>query len=133
MSPVERFTRDEASKYVWAGLALVALLGLVYAITRSDRAVGDERAVSQARAVRYVEQVIAPPLEGDALVAPITVPSALEGAVRRSILPDSRVSRVRVWSVDGSLLFSTDHSDRLRSNAGLLDSLLGEAAREGPV
>jgi hypothetical protein len=133
MSPVERFTRDEASKYVWAGLALVALLGLVYVITRSDRAVGDERVVSQARAVRYVEQVIAPPLEGDALIPPITVPPALEGAVRRSILPDSRVSRVRIWSVEGVLLFSTDQSDRPGSDAGLLDSVLGEAAREGPI
>jgi hypothetical protein len=133
MSPVERFTRDEASKYVWAGLALVALLGLVYAITTSDRAVGDERAVSQARAVRYVEQVIAPPLQGRELVAPITVPSALGSDVRRSILSDPRVSRVRIWSVEGVLLFSTDQSDRPRSDAGLLDPLLGEAVREGPI
>ena len=43
MSPVERFTRDGASKYVWAVLALVALLGLAYAITAGGRAVDDER------------------------------------------------------------------------------------------
>jgi hypothetical protein len=133
MSPVERFTRDEASKYVWAGVALVALLGLVYAITTSDRAMGDERAVSQARAVRYVEQVIDPPLESRGLVEPILGPSALEGSVRRSILSDPRVSRVRIWSGEGVLLFSTDQSDRPGSDAGLLDPLLGEAVREGPI
>src|ERR687897_1003372 len=31
MSPVARFTRDAASKYVWAAVALIALLGLAFA------------------------------------------------------------------------------------------------------
>jgi hypothetical protein len=132
MSPVERFTRDEASKYVWAGLALVALIGLVYAITTSGRAVSDERAAAQDRAVGYVNQVIAPQLQGDPLLEPIKSP-ALDEAVHRAILPDSRVSRVRIWSVGERLLFSTDQSDRLRSAAGLLDPLLSEAASEGPI
>jgi hypothetical protein len=130
MSPVERFTRDGASKFVWAGLALVALIGLAFAITRGGRAVDDERAASQARAVRYVDQVLAPRLESQDLVAPIT---GLEGPVRRSILSDPRVSRVRIWSTDGKLLFSTDESDRLGSNAGLNDAVLHETERAGPT
>ena len=130
MSPIQRFTRDGASKYVWAAVALAALIGLAYAITTGGRAVVDQRAASQDRAVRHVEEVLDPRLEGHDLVAPIT---GLEGAVRRSILADTRVSRVRVWSADGRLLFSTDRSDRPGSNAGLNDSVLREAERAGPV
>ncbi len=72
MSPVDRFTRDGASKYVWAGLALVALIGLAFAVTAGGRAVDDERAASQGRAVGYVDQVLAPRLQGHDLAAPIT-------------------------------------------------------------
>ena len=130
MGPVDRFTRDGASKFVWAGLALAALIGLAFAVTTGGRAVDDERAASQGRAVRYVDQVLAPRLQSDDLVAPIT---GLEGPVRRSILSDPRVSRVRIWSTDGKLLFSTDESDRPGSNAGLNDPVLRETERAGPT
>jgi len=130
MTPVERFTRDGASKYVWAGLALVALIGVAYAIWAGGNAVDDGRAASQERAVRYVDQVLAPRLQGHDLAAPI---SGLDGVVRRSILSDTRVSRVRLWSADGTLLFSTDGSDRPGSNAGLNDPELGVAERAGPI
>ena len=130
MSPVERFTRDGASKYVWACLALAALIWLAFAFTTGGRAVDDERAASQQRAVRYVDQVLAPRLQNHDLAAPI---SGLDGAVRRSILTDTRVSRVRIWSADGALLFSTDASDRPGSNAGLNDPLLRVTERDGPT
>jgi hypothetical protein len=128
MGPVDRFTRDGASKFVWAGLALVALIGLAFAVTTGGRAVDDERAASQGRAVRYVDQVLAPRLQGDDLVF-----TGMEGPVRRSILSDPRVSRVRIWSTDGKLLFSTDESDRPGSNAGLNDPVLRETERAGPT
>ena len=128
MGPVDRFTRDGASKFVWAGLALAALIGLALAVTTGGRAVDDERAASQGRAVRYVDQVLAPRLQSDDLVI-----TGLEGPVRRSILSDPRVSRVRIWSTDGKLLFSTDESDRPGSNAGLNDPVLRETERGGPT
>ena len=128
MGPVDRFTRDGASKFVWAGLALAALIGLAFAVTMGGRAVDDERAASQGRAVRYVDQVLAPRLQGEDLVI-----TGLEGPVRRSILSDPRVSRVRIWSTDGKLLFSTDESDRPGSNAGLNDPVLRETERGGPT
>lgn len=130
MSPIERFTRDGASKYVWTAVALAALIGLAYATTAGSRAVDDQRAASQDRAVRYVEQVLDPRLGSRDLVVPIT---GVEGAVRRSILTDTGVSRVRVWSADGMLLFSTDQSDRPGSDAGLNDPVLREAERVGPI
>jgi hypothetical protein len=130
MGPVDRFTRDGASKFVWAGLALVALIGLAFAVTMGGWAVDDERAASQGRAVRYVDQVLAPRVQSQFLLAPIM---GLEGPVRRSILSDPRVSRVRIWSTDGKLLFSTDESDRPGSNAGLNDPVLHETERAGPI
>jgi hypothetical protein len=108
----------------------VALLGLAYTVMAGGRAVDDERAASQDRAVRYVDQVLAPRLQSHDLAAPI---SGLDGRVRRSILSDTRVSRVRIWSADGTLLFSTDASDRPGSNAGLNDPLLRVAERDGPT
>ena len=51
--------------------------------------------------------------------------------MRRSILSDERVSRVRIWSTEGMLLFSTDRSDRPGSNEGLNDPLLLQASRDG--
>ena len=56
---------------------------------------------------------------------------SLEAAVERTILADERLTRVRVWSADGPLLFSTDQADTPGSNAGLNDQLLRRVAREG--
>ena len=133
MGLIDRFTRDTASKYVWAVLALVAAGGLVFAITNGARALDDERADAQARAVLYVEEALVPRIAGEALVAPITGPQAasLDAAIQRTVLVDDRLSRVRIWSADGRLLFSTDGADALGSNAGLNDPLLREASRDG--
>lgn len=133
MSPIERFTRDSASKYIWAVMTLVAIAGLAFAITRGGTALDEERAVAQDRAVRYVEEVLEPRLDGADLAGPLTgeASATLAGAVDRAILVDGRVSRVRIWSTDGTLLFSTDRSDSRGSNAGLNDAVLGQASRQG--
>ena len=114
MSLIERFTRDSVSKFVWAGLLLLAVLGLAFAWTNGGNAVDEERAASQARAVAYVAAVLEPRIDGSDVAAPITgQPAAsLRSAVERSILADDRVVRVRVWSTDGLLLFSSDPADR---------------------
>ena len=133
MGLIDRFTRDTASKYVWAALALVAAGGLVFAITNGARALDEERADAQARAVLYVEEALVPRIAGEALVAPITGPQAasLDAAIQRTVLVDDRLSRVRIWSADGQLLYSTDGADALGSNGGLNDPLLREASRDG--
>ena len=132
MSLIDRFTRDTASKYVWAAMALAAAGGLVFAITNGARALDEERANAQARAVGYVEEALDPRLASGDLVTPITGQQAasLDEAIQRSILADDRLSRVRIWSSDGRLLFSTDGSDTPGSNAGLNDALLRQASRE---
>jgi hypothetical protein len=114
-------------------MALLAIAGLAFAVTRGGDALADERSASQSRALGYVQQVLEPRLESSDLLAPITGQSAasLEAAVERTVLVDERVSRVRIWSTDGTLLFSTDREDSPGSNAGLNDAVLRRAAREG--
>lgn len=133
MSVIARFTRDGASKYVWAVMALAAIGGLAFAIIYGSDALERERANAQGRAVQYVEEELAPRLVSSDLDGPITGQSAvsLEAAVERTILADERLTRVRIWSADGPLLFSTDQADRPGSNAGLNDQLLRRVAREG--
>ena len=135
MSLIQRFTRDTASKYVWAALALAAAIGLVYSVSSGGRALDEERAIAEDRAVGYVQEVLAPRLDDRELAAPISgqAGDSLEAVVQRSILADERVSRVRIWSTEGTLLFSTDRSDRPGSNEGLNDPLLREASGEGAI
>lgn len=130
---IARFTRDSASKYVWSLMALAAIGGLAFAILNGNDALERERANAQGRAVQYVEEELAPRLAGSGLDGPITGQSAasLEAAVERTILADDRLTRVRIWSADGPLLFSTDRADTPGSDAGLNDRLLQRVVREG--
>lgn len=139
MSLIQRFTRDGVSRYVWAGMALAAIIGLVYALIMGAEVLDEQRAVSEARAVRYVDRVLAPRLDSIDLTQPITGESAdsLEAYVGLLILTDDRVERVRIWSStdNGMLLFSTDRNDPIDigSKASLNDSLVFAAARQGPI
>lgn len=133
MGLIARFTRDEASKYVWAVMTMAAIGGLAFAIVHSGDVLAEERAAAQTRAVGFVDEVLDRRLEGHNLTAPLTrqQASSLETALEGSILADGRVSRVRLWSTDGTLLFSTDRSDDPGSNAGLNDGVLRQATRDG--
>jgi hypothetical protein len=135
MGLIGRFTRDSASKYVWSLMTLAAVVGLVYAVTRGWEEVEAERLASHERALDHVNRVIDPRLDGPDLAAPLTGETLhdVEAAVGRSILRDERVDRVRIWSTDGVLLFSTDRSDRPGSRAGLNDPVLREVSRDGPL
>jgi hypothetical protein len=136
MSPIQRFTRDGASRYVWAAMALAAIVGLAFATTAGRRALDEERAISKERAVRYVEDELGPRLDDLPLSAPITgrQEEELQAFVGRSILADERVTRVRVWSSPGAaLLFSTDRSFPPGSKASLNQSIIRQASHDGPT
>ena len=128
MGLIDRFTRDGASKVVWAACMVAAIAGLVYAMIHGDAVVARERAAAQARAVAYVDRAVDPGI--DSPTTPITgaEESSLRLALERDVLGDARVVRVRVWSVNGTLLFSTESADRVGSNAGLNDQLLDRVA-----
>ena len=130
LGPVERFTRDAVSKYVWASLLLAATLGLVFTMLWGDRAVEAERRASEERALAAVREVLAPRIQAADLAAPFTGAelASLREEADRSILNDPRMVRVRIWSADGLSLFSTDGHDALGSNAAFNNEVLAEAA-----
>jgi hypothetical protein len=97
-------------------ILLVVLSGalLATAIFQRDRALEQAYQDAQERAKLYTGTVLRSSLAGADLTAP------LEGEDRRAllaevqgfvVLTDAAVARVRVWSLDGTLLFSTDPSD----------------------
>jgi hypothetical protein len=129
MGPVQRFTRDAASKYVWASLMAAGILGLVFTITKGSDAVEAERLASEGRAVAAVDQVVRPRLDASDLEAPIAAQELtnLREAIDRTILGDPRVVRLQIWSEDGRLWFSTDRDEHLGSEAALNDEILQQA------
>jgi hypothetical protein len=139
MGPIQRFTRDGVSRYVWGGMSLAAIIGLVYVLTTGAQALDRSRAISEERAVRFVDRVLAPKLHDLDLTKRIDGVSAdsLEAYVGLLILTDPRVERVRIWSSTdkGMLLFSTGRKDPIEigSSASLNDAFLMAAVREGPI
>jgi hypothetical protein len=130
MGLLERFTRDGVSKYVWGSMLLASILALVVAFSWGGDAVRDARLEAQQRAVTAVQDVLEPKLDGTDLGSPITgqTASSMHAAASRSILDDPRITRVRIWSDDGRLLFTTDPREDPGSSAALNDELLGEVA-----
>ena len=128
MGLIDRFTRDGASKFVWAGLMLAAIVGLVYTMIHADAVVARERAAAQARAIAYVDRAVDPRVDPQSTPITGAEESSLRLALQRDVLGDARVVRVRIWSVNGTLLFSTESADRVGSNAGLNDQLLDRVA-----
>jgi len=96
-------------------LLLVVLAGalLAMAIVQRDRALQKEYDDAQRRAELYAATVFRNTL------GPGDVATPLEGSRRESlfaevqayVLTDPTVARVRLWSPDGTLLFSTDRAD----------------------
>ena len=97
-------------------LLLVVLAGalLALAIVQRDRALQKEYDDAQRRAELYAATVFRNTL------GPGDVATPLEGSRRESlfaevqayVLTDPTVARVRLWSPDGTLLFSTDGADK---------------------
>jgi len=96
-------------------LSLVVLAGVLVAmaIVQRDRALQKEYDDAQRRAELYAATVFRNTL------GPGDVATPLEGSRRESlfaeiqayVLTDPTVARVRLWSPDGTLLFSTDRAD----------------------
>ncbi|MEO8476746.1 MAG: hypothetical protein ABI572_06805 [Actinomycetota bacterium] len=107
--------RSRIGRFAWSGLVVLALLLLVVARQQEQAALTRQIDEAQRRAVLYANTVLY-----NALRAP-TVATPLTGATYRDlftdiqgqIFTDTRVARVRLWSSDGVLLFSTDDRDKI--------------------
>jgi len=123
-SVVGRFTRDEASRIVWGFALLLLVVAVVLSFLWESRDLRSARTDAQNRAVSYVTGALDGVLQTTPLSSPLDGVEAghLGAEVRRLILSDGRVSRVRIFSLDGRELFSTD-----RGRAVLPSDVIREA------
>ncbi|HYY07404.1 MAG TPA: hypothetical protein VFA25_02240 [Actinomycetota bacterium] len=126
MSLITRFTRDEASKYVWGLLLLAAIGGLLFAVMRAGDALERARTDAQVVALDHVDRLIEPKLGHADLTSGASIERAIGGPARMLVAGEG-VERIRIWSPSGALLYSTDRSDQVGSDAALNDRLLRRA------
>jgi hypothetical protein len=98
----------------WGSKALLVILaalcagGAWYGTTLQTNAASKARAAAEERAVGYVHDQLAPAMKG---WNPGDQTKKLADAVNSGILGDTHVSAVRVWTVEGALIFSTVDGD----------------------
>jgi signal transduction histidine kinase len=99
-------------RFVLASLAAFVLIGAV--VTVAMVRVVRERAEANAgfHAAYVVNAVLGPTLQGVPLEKPLTGPELerVDEVVRNRILSDGQTVRVKLWSPDGTILYSDDRS-----------------------
>jgi chromosome segregation ATPase len=114
MESVRKLTSSRMSRVGWA-LAIVALAGaMALSFVFAYSSVGDQQRAAQARAVAATTKKpfseltatqVSKPIEGD-------FSKELLKDVRDHVLKDDRVLRVRIFNLNGTLVFSTDAGDK---------------------
>jgi hypothetical protein len=100
-------------RFLWAGAAVLLLLVLLGSVVLSGSSVGRSEAEAQARAESLSGSSIEEELSPDLLARDITGAASrhltvLVEAVTRS---DDRFTTVRIWRLDGALIYSTAQGD----------------------
>ena len=113
MHIIDRFTRDKVSRFVWGLLTLACLVMFLVGRTGESRAYTSALDDAKARALVYTNDVRAPAVAArpDSPVLGF-VYREIYPSVQAQIFTDPTVARVRLWSTDGTLLFSTDSHER---------------------
>jgi pyruvate/2-oxoglutarate dehydrogenase complex dihydrolipoamide acyltransferase (E2) component len=108
MQIVDRFTRDRVSRFVWGGLTLACLAGFFLAREAQDQALDDQVGAAIARTEAYAADVFSEGLVADRS-SPVPGMSARElyTLVRGEIFTDPTAARVRVYDVEGTLVYDT--------------------------
>ena len=133
MNAADRSTRQRLRRLTWGGLAVACALLLAYSFTGQRAALDDELDAAQARSVTYTTTVLYRTLDDQLVSGPIlgqNYPLVLV-EVQAEIMTDPRVVRVRIWSDDGLLLFSTGEREEIGKvrngeNAGIRAAVGGE-------
>ena len=116
----------------WGTIALLVLalacgVGAVAATSQGRTALTDQQAEAQTRAVFLVNSELFPVLSARRLARPMTYGATwrpTEMAVRSGILTDRRFLRVRIWSPDGTIVYSSD------PEIGSVDQAMAPALRQ---
>jgi hypothetical protein len=100
-------------RLLWGGAAVPLLLLLLGSVVLSGSSVGGAEAEAQARAESLSGSVIEQELQPDLLVRDITGAAArdLTLLVQAVTLSDDRFTSVRIWRLDGGLIYSTAQGD----------------------
>jgi hypothetical protein len=100
-------------RFLWAGAALLLLLVLLGSVVLSGSSVGRAEADAQARAESLSGSFIEEELTPDLLARDITGAASrhLTALVQAVIRSDERFTTVRIWRLDGALIYSTAQGD----------------------
>ncbi len=131
MGLIDRFTRDERSAAVWWPFALLLIVLCIATFPGANRAANGERSAAQDRSVVALQSVLVGSLGSTDLSAPLRdEPAVTARTALHDVLTDPRVDAVRLWSPEGTLLFSTLNRDGIGSAEALNDAQLGAAAAD---
>ena len=108
MTIADRATRTTAARFVWGGLTLVFVLGLLAARSSRNAALSTEINDAKTNASTYANTTIAQAATVDGVGTVTFAPKAFTGSLRATVLTDPTVARVRVWDADGTLQASSD-------------------------
>jgi hypothetical protein len=111
---------DRYGRFVWGGAVLLLLLVLVGSVVLSGSSVAGAEQDAQVRAESLSASVVEEELTPDLLARDIggTASRDLTVRVRAGILSDDRFTVVRIWRLDGALIYSTAQKD----DAGVIAS-----------
>ena len=104
---------DRYGRFVWGGAALLLLLVLVGSVVLSGSSVAGAEQDAQVRAESLSRSVVEEELTPDLLARDIggTDHRDLTVRVQAGILSDDRFTVVRIWRLDGALIYSTAQRD----------------------
>ena len=99
---------------VWGGLAALCLLLFMVAREQEQAAVSERVDAAERRALLYGDTVLHHALDARDVSTPLagTAYRNLQAVVQDRVFDDPLVARVRLWSPDGTLLFSTAANER---------------------
>ncbi|HEX6580320.1 MAG TPA: hypothetical protein VF195_05550 [Actinomycetota bacterium] len=104
---------DRYGRFVWGGAALLLLFVLIVSVTLSGSSVAGAEQDAQVRAESLSGSVVEEELTPDLLARDIggTAYRDLTARVQAGILSDDRFTVVRIWRLDGALIYSTAQRD----------------------
>ena len=116
-------------RFVWGGAAALLLLALAASFMLSGSAVSSAEARAQARAENLSASVVEEQLTPDLLARDIggTDYRDLTVRVQAGILSDERFEVVRIWRLDGALIYSTAQRDDVNGFAAPDDQWIQQA------
>ena len=121
----------KSSKWpLFVGLAIACAFAVALGWFLQQRALTSATAAAEGKVTAFVKQTVGPAVSGVDLSKPLgsSVRQRLDQKIDKGVLATGPIVRVRVFSINGQLLYSTDAADKLGSAAfGYPDALRGAA------